>query len=233
MPKKEPQTKKEVVEFPPEDSIELVKRLIVSPLVRMLVQAVPVVGPATDIAIATAYDEIARRRTHVFFEELSEGNTTLTEADLSNREFLHAWMCTFNYAIRERREDKIRLFADLFRNYCQNRCFDADSDIYEEHMKILQDLSYREFQILSILARFEHDYADSRDDFWSKFFDSLQDELTIQREEIPAMLQRLTRTGLYETKRGFLTPDDGMERGGLTPNFYSFLAAIKVNVDDL
>jgi len=70
-------------------------------------------------------------------------------------------MCTFNYAIWERREDKIRLFADLFSNYCQNRCFDADADIYEEHMNILQDLSYREFQILSILARFEHEYAES------------------------------------------------------------------------
>lgn len=53
----------------------------------------------------------------------------------------------------------------------------------------------------------------------------------MEREEIPAMLQRLTRTGLYGTKRGFLTPDDGIGRGRLTRNFYSFHAAIKIDVN--
>lgn len=228
MPRKSSKNKGEIAPSQTRQRIELTERLA-NPIIQMLLQSVPIVGPASAIAIETALDQIAKRRMHIFFEELSEGNISINEADALSREFLHAWMSSLNFAIRERREEKIRLFADLFRGYCQNGRFDKDADIYEENLKILADLSYREFQVLCVLCRFERADPESRKDFWEEFFDSLESELKIERQEIPAILQRLTRTGLYEIIRGFLSPNDGIDRGKLTPNFYSFLAASRTS----
>jgi DNA-binding MarR family transcriptional regulator len=229
-PKKRSKNNGEIALPQKRQRIEQTERLA-SPIVRMLLQGVPIIGPASAIAIETALDEIAKRRMHIFFEELSEGNISITEADALSREFLHAWMSSLNYAIRERREEKTRLFADLFRGYCQNGRFEEDADIYEENLKILADLSYREFQILCVLCRFERADPESRTDFWEEFFDSLESELKIERQEIPAILQRLSRTGLYEISRGFLSPNDGIDRGKLTHNFYAFLGALKLEVN--
>ncbi|MGZ4847083.1 MAG: hypothetical protein ACXV2E_04245 [Halobacteriota archaeon] len=172
-------------------------------------------------------DEIALRRSYVFFKRLDGGGGVIADADFKSSEFVHAFISTINYVSRTRREEKTRLFADLFHGYYLNQRFDEDADIYEEHLKLLEELSYGEFQILIILHDLEQESTETDTTCWIKFLDKLESELHIGREDVPAALQRLTRTGLYETQRGFLTPNDNIDRGKLSPNFYSFLAAFK------
>lgn len=117
--------------------------------------------------------------------------------------------------------------------------FDEDADDYEDFSKILDDLSYREFQVLCILHGFENDptyYRQVDKDwnklqiaslFWDDFLDALQNELNIAKDQVPGVLERLSRTGLYQTFVGSFIDYAG-DRGHLTPQCYSLLDATRL-----
>lgn len=219
----------------PDNAVEALGRLAKSPFVQTLVQFIPGVGPAFGIAVATTYEEIYKIRSHAFFEELGKGNITLTEEDVQNNEFLHAYHNTLKYVMETRTKEKIRLFANLFIIYYRNKRFDEDADEYEDNSKILHELSCRELQVLIILYELESDpkYVHStesglprenlRDKFWGEFKKRAENEAGVPKGEFNGFMTRLSRTGLYQPDvQGFFSSG----KGGLTPNFYSFFTAL-------
>ena len=63
--------------------------------------------------------------------------------------------------------------------------------------------------------------------FWDDFFKAIESEAEVPIAEIPGMLDRLTRTGLYR----FITANlfgYGGDKGCLTPNFATFLKALDI-----
>jgi hypothetical protein len=189
------------------------------------------------IASATreVYDEYNNWRLDKFLEDLDARKTALAEEKEQNFRMVHVFGSCLRYVERTSSEPKIKLFSSAFQNYCETRAFESEeaTEIYDENLAILNDLSYREFQILCILCNFERTVGDEQRDFWSEFFDSLESKLQISRDEIPGILQRLDRTGLYEPIQGFLSPSNGFIHGKLTPNFYSFFERFGWRIDNL
>lgn len=204
-----------------------------NPIIRALVQLIPWgVGSAADVAITTVLARIREERAREFFDQLASGELELTQEQIATEDFLHAYFATARAALNTRRREKIRLFAQLFANYA-GKGLVGDSDVYEEYLSILDDLSYREFQILLILKR--HQDCTPRQPqqndlqwsstFWDAFLDSVVSEVGIPRQEIPGILARLNRTGLYKTIVGTFLGYGG-DQGLLTPNFDRFLHAL-------
>lgn len=117
------------------------------------------------------------------------------------------------------------MFARLLKSSTLTDSF-LSTDEYEEYLKILDELSYRELLILFILEKYESNSI-SKDDktgaqaihpFWDRFYEEIEKKLSIPKNEIDAVLTRLNRTGCYETIIGYL--DETGTEGNLTPTYF-------------
>ncbi len=218
----------------PSSAIErLARRYAATPLVRALVQLIPFgVGSAVDVAIATAVTNIREDRAREFFDELARSNLALSEEQMAQEDFLHAYFATAKAALNTRRREKIRLFSRLLANYLSGKSFET-TDAYEETLGVLDDMSLREFQVLLILDRFEKAHPRRTDEnplqgatrFWGSFLDAVEAEASLRREDIPSFLERLNRTGLYQTFVGGFWDYTG-DKGHLTPKFDTLVRAL-------
>lgn len=214
---------------------EFAKRYERNPVVRALVQLIPY-GAVFDVALTTIISNIREDRARTFFDELAKRDFPLTEEEIQSEDFLHAFFATSKAALNTRRREKIRLFARLLHNYGSNP---TESDEFEEHLSILDDLSYREFQVLLLLKQFEDANPQRQDEneiartnrFWQNFQSEVAKKLEIPTQEINGVLARLNRTGLYETFTGAVWGYKG-HRGGLTSNFYRFIQKLKTAESD-
>lgn len=207
------------------------------PVIRGLIQLIPYgVGSALDVIVVEKIREIQKERLRTFFDALDKRKIRLTEDTIKNNDFLHAYFSTVRYVLNIRREEKIRLFANLFSTYCGEEKFDQ-TDEYEEFLEILDDLSFREFTILQTISSYESrtPRADSETDyqwvdhFWKELLEDLGNTLGMPVEEILGYLTRLNRTGLYKTFTGAIFGYAGDE-GMLTPNFTRFVEALGIDV---
>lgn len=218
-----------------------------SPIVRALVQVVmaPIpygIGSAIDAALTSAIENMREERLRTFFDELVKGTRHLTEELIQEEDFLHAYFSTLKAAMNTRRREKIRLFARMLSNAFQERRL--GSDIFEEFLGILDDLSVRELQILLILKRLEDSHphemkavegakAELENDlqratrFWDSFEATVETECGVRPDELRAILTRLNRTGLYETFIGGYYGYTG-GKGKLTPMFAEFAEWLQV-----
>ncbi len=213
-------------------TIDDLSRCYESSYVRILVGLLP--------GIDDALMHFRGQRLRAYFDELSGGDIDLTEDEIQKEGFLHAYFATVRAVSRTRRREKIRLFARLFMNYTEAGNFGEDNaDIFDEALAILDDLSFREFQILLILHRFEPTSLSHKDENpmeligknWDDFLSTIESELEIPSDHISGMLARLNRTGLYETITGSLTGYTGV-KGYLTPNFATFINALAMGSDN-
>jgi len=217
---------------------ELAKRYEKNPVVRALVQLVPFgVGGAADVALTTIIDNIREDRARTFFDELAAGDFPLTEKEIQSEDFLHAYFATCKAALNTRRREKIRLFAQLLHSYAFKV---TEFEKFEEHLSILDDLSYREFQILVTLKKYEEANPPKPEGeselqrvnrFWQDFQSECAAKLKIPADELNGVLTRLNRTGLYQTIVGTYFDYAG-DRGRLTPNFYIFIEKLKVAANE-
>ena len=216
---------------------KLGKRYVNNPTIRILLQLIPHgIGSAIDVAFTTKINNLREARFRAFFDELSNQNTILTKEMIANSDFLHAYYSTLKAALNTRRKEKIRLFARLFSNYYNDECFENPDD-YEEALSIIDDLSYREFQILLIINKHEKSNPKKEDQntlqriiaYWNDLLKDIEVITGIPNNEINSNLTRLNRTGLYQT----LTPvywDYEGDVGHLTKYFEKFIKVL--NIDD-
>jgi len=207
---------------------------VITALVKLLVSNVPFgVGSALEKALTTTIANIRAERLYFFFDELASRKAPLTDDEIKSEDFLHAFFATSKAALNTRQKDKIRLFARLLQNYASNL---EEFDEFEEQLSILDDLSYREFQVLLVLKHYEESYPSTEEDdnrlqraerFWDQFQAECETELNITSHELNGLLTRLNRTGLYQTFVGGYLSYEG-DRGHLTPNFYKFIERLMV-----
>jgi len=204
---------------------KLAERYEKSPAIRALVQLIPSwIGSAFDVVLTITIANIREDRARAFFDELGKRDFPLTEEEIKSEDFLHAFFATSKAALNTRRREKTRLFAQLLCSYAFKP---TEIEEFEEHLSVLDDLSYREFQILLALKHYEeadpqdkvknaHERADL---FWKDFQSECATKLGIPTDELNGILTRLTRTGLYQV----ITFHYRGDRGRLTPNFYRFI----------
>jgi hypothetical protein len=208
---------------------EFSKRYEQQPFIRALVQLIPYgIGSAADTALVTVLNKIRWERARTFFDELAKGKIALTQEQIANEDFLHAYFATARAALNTRRREKIRLFGRFFTQYCQGTGF-TNTDTFEEILAVLDDLTLRELQVLLLLRDFEtnnpilpgQNAMQRAMQFWSSFLHRVEAELDIPKAELPGYFGRLNRTGLYQTFVGGFYDYTG-DMGYTTPNFARF-----------
>lgn len=205
-----------------------------SSILRALVQLIPMgVGSALDTGIMTHVNNIRADRLKILFLKLESIEAVLTEQDIQNEDFLHAYFITTRAVVNTRRREKIELLARLFTTFVHSKKF-AEIDDYEEMLDILDDVHYREFKILLILQKFEEKNPIQEGQnglqrswtFWSDFIKEVEEQFKIDKIEINACLSRINRTGLYQPFIGGFHGYSG-DQGYLTPLFYKLLNKLR------
>lgn len=132
-----------------------------SPKTKALLQLLPSWG-AADTLLQQRADEIKQERLKTFFDELKNGECELTEELIESEDFLHCYFITVKAALNTRRREKIKMFARLLRSVTNSSVLSSIDD-YEDYLSILDELSFRELQVLSILDRYEKEYSVEED----------------------------------------------------------------------
>lgn len=192
------------------------------------------VGSALDAALTTRIANIRNERLRCFFDELERGRIDLTQEVIESEDFLHSYFSTVRAVLNTKHREKLHLFARLLAHYYSGTP-QEHLDQHEEYLSLLEDISFREFQVLTILHRFEAEAvadAHARGEemngagpLWDEFVRAVVSQTGIPQEEIAGVLARLNRTGLYKTFSGArfgLRADTGQ----LTPNFRAFIKVL-------
>lgn len=198
--------------------------------VRALIQLIPSVGGAIDMLLMDNLERIKTERAKAFFDELAKGDVILSPELIQTEDFLHAFFATAHAALKTKQREKIRWFAQLLlAGAGNNSSLDLDNQ-YEDMLGILDELSYRELGILTILLRFENQVQKSEDEtepqwsnkFWTQFTEEVGVKFQISSEELDYVLIRISRTATFTSYRAFgeLYVGDIGGRGRLTPIFY-------------
>jgi hypothetical protein len=207
------------------------------PLVQWInIGGIPV-GPMFDTLIDTVqsnFSKMIEKREMEFFNELINIKINPSEDVLTNHDTLHAFLNTYRFIKRTKTEEKIRLFAKLFKNGITSGLV-SKADEYDYFLSILDELSLRELITLELLDNYENEAKCgeiSKMYFWPDFYQHLKDRLSFtSNAEIDAFLERLSRTGCYLRKEGGARLSGGLvgtiERevqkapeGHLTPTYF-------------
>ena len=138
--------------------IDDLMNLYEQPESRSLIQLIPAgIGSALDVALINKIQEIRKDRLKSFFDELGTGEIELTKNLIESEDFLHCYFSTIKAAINTRIREKIKMFARLLKSSTLPNLI-ANTDEYEEHLKILDDLSFKELRILILLDKYESRY---------------------------------------------------------------------------
>ena len=202
----------------------LVRRYEGNPVIRGLVQLFPY-GSAIEGALLTTIQNIRHDRLKTFFDELAGGNIEITPELIESEDFLHAYYATVKATLNTRRREKIKMFANLLKTSFHLGLL-QDIDEYEEFLRLLDEMSFRELSVLLKLYKYENRRTEPAlesdreraDSYWDDFVAELVQELGIKDNEVSYYLQRLERTGCYEK---FEAPwGNDKKSGHLTTTFY-------------
>ena len=198
-----------------------------NPIIRALVQLLlGGFGSAVDIALMRDLETIRRDRARTFFDELAEGNIIVDEELLRSEDFLHAFFSTAKCALNTRRREKIMMFARLLRSAAAKD--DVSSvDEYEDLLRILDELAYRELLALQILDECGRrtPRSEGQNDlqwstvFWAQFEEELGQVLKIPKGQVSNFMDKIARTGCYEIFTGGYIGYTGGQ-GQLTPMYF-------------
>ena len=207
------------------DLLPLLQRYQGNRVVRGLIQLVPFgVGSALDVVLTQTLEKIRIERAQTYFDELDAGDAKIDLSLLASEDFVHCYMLTTKFALNTRRRDKIKMFARLLKNSV-DEITATGVDEYEEFAGVLDDLHYREIQALNILDEYSDTPRDSEQNdlqwmnlFWNEFENRMSNQLNIPQDEIDAFMNRIVRTGCYETLTGMYWDYKGGQ-GKLTPTY--------------
>ncbi len=203
-----------------------------NPVVKALVQLITPYVDALDTLLMTHLQSFRDKRIITFFDELATLDIELNPELLVSEDFLHCCFAALKAAINTYQQEKIRKYANFLGTYTMSGNF-ADVDEYEEYLKIIEELSLKEINILEIIETHEAKHPIREDEnegqrvnrFWASFTETLVNELEIPREEIDARLMRLTRTGCYELLRTYVVGS----KGKLTPTYFRLKQFLDAN----
>lgn len=203
------------------------------PMVRALVTLAGYV-PGVAVADAAMIAWLQRRRAQrlaALFDELQKGGM-LTPELIASDEFLHRFTVVAEAAVRTRREEKVRMFACLLMN-STHAGSDADDDVFDELLVTLEGLSLRELRILAVLDEYEESVRDvppsegtpAQWARWGQFVKAAGRETGLTQDELRPFMNRLIRTGLYESLVGHY---DWNGEGRLTPLYFTLKRLVTV-----
>ncbi|WP_294324708.1 hypothetical protein [uncultured Chryseobacterium sp.] len=191
-----------------------------TPLVRTLIKLIPIVGSFLDLTISNEFEKAKIKRLRSFFSKLENGNLDLTDEIINNDQFLYCYFKTINSVIFTKRTEKIEYFSNLFKNaIIQSEIFISDE--YEELLKILDELSYSEIDLLLRFKKMEdnqevkegsntrYEKLERNKKFFHDFGEEITKETDFDRHDLDTIYIRIERTGCMYIPR--------MEPNNLSP----------------
>jgi transcriptional regulator of NAD metabolism len=190
------------------------------PAIKALLKLIPG-GSSADTLLQKRADEIKDDRVKVFFEELAQGKRELTDDLIQTEDFLHSYFCTLRAALNCRQREKIKNFARLL-DSSLDPMLQVSSDEHEELLTILEEITVREFAILSDLRNRElaHSWKEGENAlehalrYWGAFKTTTVEAYVVPAESFNAFMARLERTRLYLRITGYY---DHSDIGATTP----------------
>lgn len=172
---------------------------------RSLIQLVPYgIGSAVDVFVKDAIDNIRTDRLRTFFNQLETGEITLTDEVIKSEDFLHNYFSTIRIVLNTKRREKIELFGNLFRHSVNNSSL-LLGDTYEYYLKILDELTFQEIEILFILNNLElktnpsnnqrNSKLNANKNIWQEFREIMMNKFQIDSNSLDDILIRIERTG--------------------------------------
>lgn len=215
---------------------ELLKKYENNNILRPLLQLIPYgVGSALDNYIITTLNKMRISRLEAFFDELDNGK--IPETSLDSEDYVHKFLLTLKYVLNTNRKEKIRMFANIFKNSLFQNSALNDVDTFEDYAKILDELSYREIIALKTFDNFTLNLLVEGENelkkillIWDDFEICLENELGIPKTHVQSFMLRIVRSGCYRTFQGLYHSDTG-GKGKLTPLYYSLKEHIERIVD--
>lgn len=174
------------------------------------------IPPAIVALVQAALQSVDQRRSNVFLGVVSKRVTNI-EGMLLDESFTQRFASTYRAAIVDAQEEKVELFASLLAGSVKE---EPDTGYFADNLKLIQELSYLEMQLLTefhhieqaVLEEFPDGDADSPEDYAAQRARTathrLREQLwklSIPGDEFEAVLVRLSRTGLVREH-----PDLGM-----------------------
>jgi hypothetical protein len=141
-------------------------------------------------AIKQKIKDIRREKLRTLFSSLADGKLLLNEDIIKTNEFLFCYFSTIEAAFNTRTHEKIELLGDLLRNGVNTGIIWDDTDIYEEILKVLDELSSQE---LHFLVAFDNE-KDMKAD-WTFQADFFEKTMGLSRQDYSSFLSRLNRSG--------------------------------------
>lgn len=186
-------------------------------------------GGAADALLKKRAEEIRDERTKIFFDELSTGKTQLTSDLIESDEFLHCYFSTLKAARNTLRREKIQMLAHLLKNSFAGKNL-VGADEYEEALAAFDELSSKEFLVLSELHSIEtknppdtsKNEVQNKSAYWAAFKSAAIEKHGVPENEFLSFMHRLQRTGFYLE---LLEPtwDYKRDMGKTTPRFEKLL----------
>ena len=166
--------------------------------------------------ISDRVKEIRYERTNQFFTELGDGEVDLDEGTIESKDFTYAFFQCYKYAMNSRRSEKVKLFARLLKAGI-NKGLEDNYEEFEEYSKNLDQLSYREINVLYILSEVHdnhqpppndaNDYIDWLNRYQNKVIEEIATKCNIKPELIPSTVESISKTGFLRQASG--TPERG------------------------
>lgn len=137
-----------------EDLVDIKNNPIVKVTILSVIKAVPILGDLIDSSLdncLTIFQENKRNE----LIKLILSNVNITSDMVNDVEFILNFAKTLEAVNRLSSNDKIRYFANLVKNgyFTANK---VENDLFEEHLRLLTTLSFREIEYLYFLYQYQN-----------------------------------------------------------------------------
>lgn len=160
-------------------------------------------------------------------QEIIAGQKFITTNELNEIKVFEDFNRLLQTVSKTNVNEKIQFAARLFVRGCLTDT-PLVTDVYEEFLHIIDDISLRELEILRILRCIELNpvsYIDNSIDekeylphrYWASFKEKVSNDLGIMPEHIYPIMKRIERTGLFAMYNGF---SFGAVEEGLTTDYF-------------
>jgi hypothetical protein len=180
-------------------------------ILRVLVNAIPYIGSSMDIIFASKGSKIIQERIEVLLRNLETEMGFIEEKMvdyeyLRSEEFFDFLTKVIEASAKTRDRAKIHLYAKMLRGSVVLR--DKREFSSEDYLNILIELTPRELEVASVIFEQQGDDRPSSNEndlqwAYKMGWKNLADKLpTVSREDLPFVLQRLSKSGLIKEVTG-------------------------------
>ena len=163
--------------------------------IRAVFRTIVPLGDVIDTNINEVVNNFIKQKQEIFLNEILKNNTELSTVDVNDVEFIMNFKKTLDAVNRLSNNDKIKYFAKLLKNgYMEKERISNDE--YEEILRILTDLSYREINYIFFLYDFESKNDKEDKNYWYHFMSEFEQKFKIHRYKSYEIYKRIANTGI-------------------------------------